>query len=80
MIVGFRDAIRETSFLGKHARNVAMGLEWLDQTVNGSANQLEAIKREEKDMIRRAKEAIKEAGGQMNGETNAPTPDHKPEA
>lgn len=55
MLVGFREAILEASFAGKHSRNVAMGLEFLNNMVNQAHRDLDAVKAQEKE-IRRIKE------------------------
>lgn len=67
MLMNFRDTVREASYPGSHAVHVAMGLAWLDQMIAQSASQLDRAKNEEKEMLKRAKAAIADAGGKING-------------
>ncbi len=66
MLQGFRDGVREGTFQGKHLRDIALGLDFLERMIQQSKLQVEMAKRAEKEATSRAKEAITEAGGQLN--------------
>jgi hypothetical protein len=68
MLTGFRDALRESSFPGSYARHIALGMDFIERMIQQSRMNMDMAKREEKEMIKRTKDAIKEAGGQINGE------------
>lgn len=67
MLVGFREAIREGTYHGKGLIVIAQGLMFLDQLIGQSQAQLEMAKAEEKEALRKAKEAIVNGGGKVNG-------------
>ncbi len=67
MLTGFREGIREGTYQGKHLIHIAQGLMFLDQMIGQSQGQLEMAKKEQKEMMNRAKEEIKEAGGKLEG-------------
>lgn len=69
MMVGFEEAIRDGSFSGRHARALALGLDFVQRTIPMYKHQLDVAKAQEKEMLKRAKAAIKDAGGDVNGKS-----------
>lgn len=69
MLVGFRDSLQDCQFPGKDARNIALGMDFIARMIEQSKIQIEYAKSQEKEMMKRAKDAIKDAGGQVNAAT-----------
>lgn len=69
MLVGFREAINEGSYFGKHMVYLAQGLMFLNQMIGQSESHLEVLKQEQKAALKRAKETIKEVGGGITNES-----------
>lgn len=67
MLTGFREGVREGTYQGKHLKHIALGIEWLGPMINQWQAQLELAKREQKDAIKKAQEAIRNSGGSING-------------
>lgn len=69
MLVKFKSAIEENAhWQGSDVQAVAMGLEMVKQMERQYRSQVEVARRSEEESRRRAKDAIKEAGGVINGE------------
>lgn len=69
MLISFREGVRNGTYEGKNLISIAQGLMFLDSLIGQSQGQLEMAKKEEKEALKRAKEAITEAGGKMNEAT-----------
>lgn len=66
MLVGFKKAVLSQKWEGPDVQNVAMGLMWINQMEIDHRNKLEVARREQKEAIKKAQEAIKQAGGKVN--------------
>lgn len=66
MLIGFREGVREGSYQGRHLIKIAQGLMFLDKMIGQCAGQIEVAKQREKEMMKKAKEAIKDAGGKIH--------------
>lgn len=66
MLIGFRDAVQKGTYQGVSMRDIALGLDFLGRMIETSKMQLEFAKREQEVMKKRSKEAIAQAGGQIN--------------
>lgn len=67
MMLSFREGVRNGTYQGKHLISIAQGLMFLDTLIGQSQGQLERAKAEQKEMFKRAKEEIAQAGGKING-------------
>lgn len=65
MLVGFKDAVETAVFEGKKSHWVAMGLQFLNNMVDQARRDVERVKAQEKEMEKAAREAIKQAGGEV---------------
>lgn len=75
MLRDFKQAVLVSSFQGSSTRAIAMGLQFLDNMISQSANQIEQLKRTEK----LTREAIKAANRGKTHEMNVVGPEDQPE-
>jgi len=82
MLIGFHETVSEASILGKQSRYMAMGIEFLKNMIEQSRRDVERVKAQEKEMMKNAKDAIKEAGGKFEAEviSNGSPVDSQPAA
>lgn len=80
MLVGFREGVKEGTFKGKHLVHIAMGLQFLDNMVSQSQQTFEMVRKQEAEMRKKAKEAIKEAGGKITEEAPIESGNNQPKA
>lgn len=71
MLVGFRQGIKEGTYFGRTLKYIAMGIEFLDAMISQSQQVLDISRKQNKEMIKRAKEAMREANGKPSEEINA---------
>ena len=73
MLLGFIEALQAptTAVAAKHSRDIALGMDFLQRMIQQSKMQLEMAKAQEKELQRRAKAAIIDAGGKLNGSPEA---------
>ena len=71
MLVNFKAAIRNNKWDGSDTAAVAMGLMMIAQMEAQYSSQLERAKKQDKEMAQKAREAIQNAGGQVNGNSPA---------
>jgi hypothetical protein len=74
MLVNFKTAILSVDWPGEFVQAVAMGLEMVKTMETQSRGQVEMARQNEEEMKRRAKEAIKQQGGTINGQPANPEP------
>ena len=70
MLRDFKQAVLTSSFFGRDTRAIAMGLQFLDNMITQSANQLEQLKRTEKVTREAIKAAQKNRNVQVAGPEN----------
>lgn len=70
MLIGFREGVKEGTYQGKQLKYIAMGIEFLDNMVKQSAQNLAMASQREKEALKQAKSAIKQQGGQINESTS----------
>lgn len=68
MLVGFKDAIKRNRWEGTDCQFVAMGLQMVITMESQYRGQMERMRILEKEAVKRARQAIKEAGGQVHGD------------
>jgi|SRR5690242_18649563 len=76
MLVRFKEAVRDNTWPGDTVQAVAMGLQMIITLEGQYRGQVERMRAMEKEAVKRAKQAINDAGGQVNGENGqiSPTP------
>lgn len=67
MLVNFKAAIRNNKWDGSDTAAVAMGLMMIAQMESQYRSQLDRAMQQDKIMAQKAREAIKQAGGEING-------------
>lgn len=72
MLVRFKTAIQENDYWkGTEVQAVAMGLQWVVNMETQYRGYLEKLKRDEKEALKKAKDQIKTAGGEIKNGASA---------
>lgn len=69
MLVAFKEAVKRNTWPGDTVQAIAMGIQMVVTLESQYRGQMERMRVLEKDAVKRARQAIKDAGGQVHGDS-----------